>query len=116
MTGVTVKITRRVTKWVVILTATLWLPIGCNRHDPRSSLGRHLEDVRLPIQGMVCGSCVASVKRTLKSIDGVEEVEVSLEKHQARIRYDAGQIRPEQFAHAVQKLGYTPGVPTEIPK
>jgi copper ion binding protein len=67
--------------------------------------------VTLPIQGMSCGSCVASVKRTVKALDGVTNVEVSLAERQARISYDKGKISPDQIAAAIRELGYRTGPP-----
>lgn len=104
---------RKLERSVIILLATLLSVVGCSRHDTRFCAGRDLKEVRLPIQGMVCGACVANVKRGLKSMDGVEEVEVSLEKREARIRYDPWRIAPEKFASTVKNLGYTPGESAE---
>lgn len=70
------------------------------------------KSVVVPIQGMSCGACVANVKRTLKSVEGVKEVEVSLENKQARIQFDAAKVKPEGLAAAIQKAGYKPGTPT----
>jgi copper ion binding protein len=69
------------------------------------------KSVTVPIQGMSCGSCVANVKRTLKAIDGVKEVEVSLEKKQARIEFDAGKVNADRLTKAIGEAGYKPGTP-----
>ena len=60
---------------------------------------------------MSCGSCVASVKRTVKGLAGVAGVEVSLETRQARIRYDESKVTPDQIAAAIRELGYKTGPP-----
>ena len=67
--------------------------------------------VTLPIEGMTCASCVARVKRTLHSIKGVTEVEVSLEHRNARVSYLDAQVSPERFAAAINDLGYRAGTP-----
>ena len=72
--------------------------------------------VQIPIEGMVCASCVSRVKRALKSQKGIEEVEVSLEKRQARVRYEPAATNPEQLAKIIRDLGYTPGAPSENPQ
>lgn len=69
------------------------------------------KSVIVPIQGMSCGACVANVKRTLKSVEGVKEVEVSLEKKQARIEFEAGKVSAERLATAIREAGYKPGTP-----
>lgn len=67
--------------------------------------------VTLPVQGMSCVSCVASVKRTVKALNGVTNVEVSLAERQARISYDERKISPDQIAAAIRELGYKTGPP-----
>ncbi|MBI4482238.1 MAG: heavy-metal-associated domain-containing protein [Acidobacteria bacterium] len=69
--------------------------------------------VTLPIEGMTCASCTARVKKTLKSIDGVTEIEVSLEQRAARVRYLGTKVSPERLAAAINELGYRAGTPTE---
>ncbi len=67
--------------------------------------------VILPVEGMSCGSCVASVKRTVKALDGVTEVDVSLETRQARVHYQEGKVTPDRIAAAIRELGYKTGAP-----
>jgi copper chaperone CopZ len=68
--------------------------------------------VTMPIEGMTCASCVAQVKRTLKSMDGVTGVEVSLEHRHAEVRYVDAKVSPERLAAAINELGYKAGTPT----
>ena len=68
--------------------------------------------VTIPVEGMVCASCTARVKKALKSIDGVTEAEVSLESRTARVRYVEGKTSPEQLVAAINNLGYKAGTPT----
>lgn len=63
----------------------------------------------LPIQGMSCGSCASNVKRTLKGLDGVSTVEVSLEQRNATVAYDPKKVKPEQIQAAVNMAGYKAG-------
>jgi copper chaperone CopZ len=68
--------------------------------------------VRIPVQGMSCVVCAASVKKALQSIDGVQEAEISLERREARVRYYVeGKVSPEQLVAAVNQLGYKAGTP-----
>lgn len=69
------------------------------------------ESVTIPVEGMSCSSCVARVKRTLKAMDGVREVHVSLEKREAEIRYQPEKTSPEILAKAIDELGYKAGIP-----
>lgn len=65
-----------------------------------------METVTLKVKGMTCMGCVASVKRVLGAIAGVGEVDVSLEKAQATIRYDAAKANAKQFKSAIEDAGY----------
>lgn len=75
-----------------------------------------LKTVIIPIEGMSCGSCVANVKRTVNSLTGVRNVEVSLEKRQAEISYSKGETSPEQVRKAINELGYRAGDPVDVKK
>ena len=65
--------------------------------------------VTIPVEGMSCSACVARVKGTLKAMDGVSEVHVSLEKNEAEIRYQPEKTSPEKLAKAIDELGYKAG-------
>src|SRR5438128_10274267 len=67
--------------------------------------------VIIPVEGMSCVSCAATVKKTLQTIAGVAEVEVSLEHRTARIRYVDGKVSPDQLVAAINRLGYRAGLP-----
>jgi len=41
--------------------------------------------VTLPVEGMSCGGCVASVTRALQQVPGVTEVQVDLDAKQATV-------------------------------
>ncbi len=68
--------------------------------------------VTLLIEGMSCASCIARVKRTLSAMDGVIEVEVSLEHRRVYIRYRDERVSPKRLAAAINALGYKAEMPT----
>ena len=59
--------------------------------------------VELNINGMKCGGCVNSVKNAIKSVAGVEQVEVSLDNHNAIIK---GSAAVDELITAVKAAGY----------
>lgn len=67
--------------------------------------------VTIPVEGMVCLACTARVKSTLKAINGVAAVEVSLEDRVARVKYVEGKVSREQLVSAINRLGYRAGTP-----
>lgn len=75
---------------------------------------RDLKTIVLPIEGMVCVACAASVRKTIKSLDGVASVEVNLEKRSAQVTYATQKLSPDQIIAAVNKLGYRAGTPREV--
>ena len=60
-------------------------------------------DTTVPVYGMTCGNCVQQVERSLRSVDGVKEVVVSLKDHQATVR---GTAEREPLEQAVRAAGY----------
>ena len=73
-----------------------------------------LKTVDIPVDGMACVVCAATVKKTVKSLDGVSRVEVSLEKRTARVTYAADRLWPDRITAAIGKLGYEAGTPREV--
>lgn len=69
------------------------------------------ESTVVPVEGMSCQACVARVKKTLKETAGVSEVRVSLEKHEAEIRYEPAKTSPEKLAKVIDEMGYKAGTP-----
>ncbi|MCS7067231.1 MAG: cation transporter [Meiothermus sp.] len=60
--------------------------------------------VQLKIEGMSCNNCVRHVTEALKSVPGVEQVEVSLQEGRARV---VGTAPVEKLIEAVREEGYT---------
>lgn len=65
-----------------------------------------METTTLPVKGMTCMGCVSSVKRVLGNLPGVTQTEVSLEKAQATVTYDAGKTSLEALKSAITDAGY----------
>jgi copper chaperone len=65
-----------------------------------------METITLGIKGMTCGGCVASVQRVLKALDGVGQVDVSLEREQATIRYVSSRVDPARLRAVIEDAGY----------
>ncbi len=58
------------------------------------------------VEGMTCGGCEASVKISLKRLDGVREVTASHSEKRATVTYDAERVSPAAIVEAIEKLGY----------
>ncbi len=57
------------------------------------------------IEGMSCMGCVKAVENALKSLDGVERVEVSLDGF-ARVTFDDEKVSIENISEKIEKIGY----------
>ena len=60
----------------------------------------------LPILGMTCANCVATVERNLKKADGVETANVNLSSERAAVSYDAEKASLQDFIRLVERAGY----------
>jgi copper chaperone len=65
-----------------------------------------METVTLGVQGMTCGGCVASVKRVLRAVPGVEAVEVTLQPGAAKVTFDPARTTVPALKTAVEGAGY----------
>ena len=55
---------------------------------------------------MSCGGCVRNVTKALKNLPGVSEVEVSLERGNATVRYDAARVDVAALRQTVEEAGF----------
>ncbi|RUL83552.1 heavy-metal-associated domain-containing protein [Tautonia sociabilis] len=92
-------------------THALREPLGGSKGGGVESSGPPLAATTIPVEGMSCGACAASIKQRLRSLDGVAEVEVSLEHRHARVRYSEGAVTPERLAAEINGLGYRAALP-----
>ena len=73
-----------------------------------------LQTVKMPVNGMVCSACQSNVKKTIKAVDGVTDVEVNLEKKFALFTFDPKKVKIEQVQKAVNDKGFEAGKPQEV--
>lgn len=78
---------------------------------PVSQKAADLKTMTIPVEGMVCISCAATVKRTVKAFDGVSAVEVMLTKNSVEVTYDPGRLSPDRVVAAINALGYKASPP-----
>lgn len=65
-------------------------------------------DWAIPVEGMICASCVARVEKGLSAIPGVGEVSVNFATEVATVRAEQG-IGFDQLRGAIEKAGYSVG-------
>jgi Cu+-exporting ATPase len=64
------------------------------------------EKISLPVEGMTCASCVARVEKSIKKIDGVEDVAVNLASEKATLSIDKSKVNIEEIKKVVEEAGY----------
>ncbi|WP_347861670.1 copper chaperone CopZ [Salimicrobium sp. PL1-032A] len=60
----------------------------------------------LNVQGMTCGHCESAVKGALGELDGVTDVQVSLDSGKVDVTYEEGKVTESQMKDAVEEQGY----------
>jgi Cu+-exporting ATPase len=60
----------------------------------------------LPILGMTCANCVATVERNLKKVEGVDNANVNLSSERAAVSYDPKRANLKDFIARVERAGY----------
>lgn len=62
-------------------------------------------NVIIKIEGMACQNCVKHVKAALEQIEGIQQVQVSLEEKQATILVDK-EVEEEEIKKVIEEAGY----------
>jgi Cu+-exporting ATPase len=68
-----------------------------------------MSDIRqltLPITGMTCANCVATVERNLKKLDGVATAMVNLSSERATVEFDSAKLALGDMIARVNRAGY----------
>ncbi len=62
--------------------------------------------ITIPITGMTCANCVATVERSIKKIPGVQQATVNLSSERATIEFDPSVANLMAMTDRVKKAGY----------
>jgi Cu+-exporting ATPase len=62
--------------------------------------------VELPLLGMTCANCAATIERRLNKVEGVVEASVNLANERATVRYVPGAATRADLVAAVRRAGY----------
>lgn len=65
----------------------------------------NVEKVTIPIGGMTCASCVATIEKALK-LEGVTHADVNLATEKATIEYFPSQVSLAEIKKAIEDVGY----------
>jgi heavy metal translocating P-type ATPase len=62
--------------------------------------------IKIPVEGMHCAACVLNVENSLKKIEPIQDVKVSLDENSAYIEVDNGNLNAESIVSQIKKSGY----------
>ena len=65
-----------------------------------------MKQITLPITGMTCANCVASVERNIKKIDGVSIANVNLASERATVEFDSKIAGLDDLLSRIRRAGY----------
>ncbi|HCQ29550.1 MAG TPA: heavy metal-binding domain-containing protein [Flavobacteriales bacterium] len=60
-----------------------------------------MKTVEFSVEGMSCGHCVKGVTNAITSVDGVQDVSVSLENNSATVTFDESKTSIDKIKQAV---------------
>ena len=64
------------------------------------------QTVTLSVPGMTCATCPITLKKALNKVEGVEKIEVNLEKKEALVTFDDAETTVEALLEATKNAGY----------
>ena len=62
--------------------------------------------ITIPITGMTCANCVATVERSIKKVNGVQQATVNLSSERATVEFDPSVANLASVIDRVEKAGY----------
>lgn len=62
--------------------------------------------LRLRVEGMTCATCPITVKKPLDKVEGVEKIEVNLEKREALVTFNDTKTTVVALLEAGKNAGY----------
>ncbi|MCF7834078.1 MAG: cadmium-translocating P-type ATPase [Candidatus Pacebacteria bacterium] len=71
-----------------------------------------MQTTNYKIKGMHCASCASIIEKTIKKIDGVNDISVNNGTEKAKISFNTDKINPEIFNQKLEPLGYSLLIPT----
>lgn len=67
--------------------------------------GTNIQLMNLPIQGMHCASCVNTIEKAVRKLDGVTDISVNLATESAIVHYLPDQVSLDEIRKAIESAG-----------
>ena len=75
----------------------------------QATFAGELKTITLTVDGMTCGTCPITVKKALRQVDGVTEVNAKYEgkgNGWAKVSFDADKTDIDELTFAIEEAGY----------
>ncbi|MEY4093925.1 MAG: hypothetical protein RLZZ53_1124 [Acidobacteriota bacterium] len=82
------------------------------KQDLKASVPHDLR-ITLPVEGMTCAACQATVQKALTKAPGVTRAAVNLMTNEATVHYEPGVTDPTRLVAAINDTGYVSRLPVE---
>ncbi|KAL4229704.1 ATPase Cu transporting protein 7B [Mactra antiquata] len=79
---------------------------GTVRYKPGTNEDEEYDKCFLKVTGMTCASCVATIEKNLKKMEGIHSCIVALMAQKAEVKYDASYLLPSQIANKINSMGF----------
>jgi Cu+-exporting ATPase len=74
------------------------------------------KQLTLPVVGMTCANCVATVERNVRKLDGIQAVAANFATDRVSLVYDEKVVQPDAIIARIEKAGYdVPQQTVELP-
>jgi Cu+-exporting ATPase len=64
------------------------------------------KQIILPIKGMTCANCVATIERNVKKLDGVEDVTVNPSSERTAVGINKSEVQIKDIVEKIKRAGY----------
>ena len=64
------------------------------------------QSISIPVSGMTCANCAATIERTVGKLEGVSEARVNFASEQARLTFDPGEVPLEKVVDRIKGAGF----------
>lgn len=65
-----------------------------------------MEKIILKVQGMSCSHCVNAITKAVGSLEGVANVDISLENKTVTVEYDNSKVDVDKIKNEIEDQGY----------
>lgn len=95
----------------IVLSVLFVVATGCTQKEKPVPAGAIVKHITLKVEGMTCGGCEFSVKKSLLKLDGVVKATADYKKGEATVSYIKDKVTPKELVDAINRVGYKASTP-----